>query len=80
MEVVGLLLLFEVFCNTARIYAGLLNFEFAATSGEPTLFLQMVMGMLGTGKIETARALSVVIAVIIAVIFAMAFHSINKKK
>lgn len=78
--VVGGLIVFEGFCNTARIYAGLLNFEFAATSGEPTLFLQMVMGMLGTGKNGTALTLSIAIAVIIAVIFGMAFRAINKKK
>lgn len=78
------LIIFEGFCNTTRIYAGLLNFVGDASSNavanQPTLFLQMVMGMLSTEKTETALGLSITIAAIIAAIFGMAFRAINKKK
>lgn len=71
---------FELFCNTTRLYAGLLNFNTPSVKGEPTEFLAMVMEMLGTGKAATAFVLSFALAVIAAAIFSMAFRAINKGK
>lgn len=71
---------FELFCNTTRLYAGLLNFNTPSVKGEPTEFLAMVMEMLSTGKAATAFVLSFALAIIAAAIFSMAFRAINKGK
>lgn len=78
--IVWVLIGFELFCNTTRLYAGLLNFNTPSVKGEPTEFLAMVMEMLGTGKAATAFVLSFALAVIAAAIFSMAFRAINKGK
>ena len=72
--------IFEWFCNVARIYGGLTNFDNPnpAHAGAPTRFLGMVCDLLGSGTYLTAKGLAVVLSGLIFWLFYNALFGLKK--
>jgi hypothetical protein len=71
-----LMIAYECFCNTMRIYGGLTRF---GLDGYPTRFLGLVTDFCNSGTYATARVLSVFMALIAAGVFYAAYLQLNKK-
>jgi len=72
-----LMIAYECFCNTMRIYGGLTRF---GIDGYPTRFLGLVTDFCNSGTYATARVLSVFMALIAAGVFYAAYLQLNKNK
>lgn len=70
------LILFESFCNLARIYGGLMG---TGTTGNPTRFLGLVTDIFGSGSHWTAIVLAGITALFIAAVQYAAIFELNKK-
>jgi hypothetical protein len=68
---------YECFCNTMRIYGGLTRF---GADGYPTRFLGLVTDFFDSGTYQTARVLAVFMAALAAGIFYIAYWQLNKSK
>jgi hypothetical protein len=71
--------LFEGFCNVTRIYGGLTNFDTPGAMGWPTRFLGLVTDIFGSGTLETAKALSVLLSGLILWLFYTAVFGLKKE-
>lgn len=70
--------IFEAFCNIARIYGGLTNFDNPKAMGWPTRFLGLVSDIFGTGTYGTALALSFLLSGLIFWLFYTALFGLKK--
>jgi len=69
---------FEAFCNIARIYGGLTNFDSPKAMGWPTRFLGLVTDIFGSGTSGTALALSFLLSGLIFWLFYTALFGLKK--
>lgn len=75
MALTGVMIAYECFANTVRIYGGLTGF---GHGDFPTRFLGLVTDILYSGTYITATFLSVIMAGMAAAVFYAAYHELNK--
>jgi len=73
---VGVMIVYEAFCNFIRIYGGLTGF---GKQGYPTRFLGIVTEVLNTGTYGTATVLAAIMALLCAAVFYISYNELLKK-
>jgi len=73
---VGLMIVYEGFCNFIRIYGGLTGF---GKDGYPTRFLGIVTEVLNTGTYGTATVLAAIMALLCGAVFYISYNELLKK-
>jgi len=72
---VGVMIVYEAFCNFMRIYGGLTGF---GKDGYPTRFLGIVTEVFNTGTYPTAIVLAFIMAALCAGVFYVSFNELKK--
>lgn len=73
---VGIMIVYEGFCNFIRIYGGLTGF---GKDGYPTRFLGIVTEVLNTGTYGTATVLAAIMAILCGAVFYISYNELLKK-